>query len=197
VKEYQIVDFFLGERLKDEVQNIKPVQKQTKAGQRMKFKVYIAVGDGNGHVGLANKSAKEVANSIRAAINMAKLAIVPVRRGYWGSKIGQPHTVPAKLTGKAGSVRVRLVPAPRGTGLVASKRVKSIITLAGINDVFTSTEGKTKSTGNFVVAAFNAMKRTYSYLDPTLWRETRLVKQPNQEFSEFLSHETKKKVAAL
>merc|ERR1711916_287376 len=102
VKEYQIIDKFLGEELKDEVMKVKPVQKQTKAGQRTRFKAYVAVGDHNGHVGVGTKSAKEVATSIRGAIINAKLQLIPVRRGYWGAKIGNVHTVPCKLTGKCG-----------------------------------------------------------------------------------------------
>lgn len=39
VKECQIVDYFLGPALKDEVMKIMPVQKQTRAGQRTRFKV--------------------------------------------------------------------------------------------------------------------------------------------------------------
>ena len=39
VKEYQIVEYFLGSALKDEVMKIMPVQKQTRAGQRTRFKV--------------------------------------------------------------------------------------------------------------------------------------------------------------
>ena len=39
IKEYQIVEFFLGPALKDEVMKIMPVQKQTRAGQRTRFKV--------------------------------------------------------------------------------------------------------------------------------------------------------------
>lgn len=38
VKEYQIVEAFLGSALKDEVMKIMPVQKQTRAGQRTRFK---------------------------------------------------------------------------------------------------------------------------------------------------------------
>lgn len=32
------------------------------------------------------------------AIIAAKLSIVPVRRGYWGRKVGKPHTVPIKVS---------------------------------------------------------------------------------------------------
>lgn len=49
-------------------------------------------------MGLGVKCSKEVATAIRGAIILAKLSIVPVRRGYWGNKIGKPHTVPCKVS---------------------------------------------------------------------------------------------------
>ena len=59
--------------------------------------MFSAIGDYNGHIGLGVKCSKEVATAIRGAIILAKLSVVPVRRGYWGNKIGKPHTVPCKV----------------------------------------------------------------------------------------------------
>ena len=83
VKEYQVIDQLLPD-LKDEVMKIRSVQKQTRAGQRTRMKAVVIIGDYNGHVGLGIKTAKEVASAIKAAIIIAKLSIIPIRRGYWG-----------------------------------------------------------------------------------------------------------------
>lgn len=136
IKEYQVVDLLVP-GLKDEVMSIKPVQKQTRAGQRTRFKAFVAIGDGNGHLGLGVKCAKEVATAIRAAIILAKLSLIPVRRGYWGNALGEPHTVPVTVSGKVASVMCRLVPAPRGTGIVAAPASKRLLQLAGVEDCYT------------------------------------------------------------
>jgi len=164
IKEYQIVEYFLPPEkvLKDEVMKIMPVQKQTRAGQRTRFKAFVAVGDSNGHIGLGVKCSKEVATAIRGAIILAKLSVVPIRRGYWGSTFGTPHTVPCKVTGKCGSVSVRLLPAPKGTGLVAAPASKKLLSMAGLSDVYTAARGSTRTMGNFIKATFQALGRTYA-----------------------------------
>lgn len=187
VKEAEIIDFFLKDKLQDEVMKIMPVQKQSSAGQRTRFKAFVALGDNNGHIGLGVKCASEVATAIRGAITAAKLNVAPVRRGYWGRKGGLPHTVPCKVTGKCGSVRVRLIPAPRGTGLVSSPAGKKLMHMAGITDCYTSTRGHSRTMGNFIKAMFNALKATYGFLSPELWKENVLTPSPYQEHTDFLA----------
>ncbi|ATY58599.1 ribosomal S5 [Cordyceps militaris] len=191
IKEYQIVDHFLKDSLKDEVMKIKPVQKQTRAGQRTRFKAVVIIGDSQGHVGLGIKTSKEVATAIRSAIIIAKLSVIPVRRGYWGNNLGQPHSLPCKESGKCGSVTVRLIPAPRGTGLVASPAVKRFLQLAGVEDAYTSSAGSTKTLENTLKACFVAVSNTYGFLSPNLWKETKLLRSPLEEFSDSLK-ETKR-----
>merc|ERR1711972_993081 len=179
--------FFQPGDLKDEVMKIHPVQKMTSAGQRNRFVCYVLVGDQTGHIGLGNKCAKEVATAIRGGIIAAKLALIPVRRGYWGAKLGLPHTVPMKVHGKCGSVRVRLIPAPRGSGIVGSPVCKKMLHFAGVTDCFSCSCGHTRSKGNFMKATFEALRLTYSYLTPDLWRETLFAKAPFQEWSDYLA----------
>jgi len=196
MKEHQISDFIIGSKMQDEVMEIMPVQKQTCAGQRLRFKAFVIVGDFCGHVGFGVKGAKEVASAIRGAVNLAKINVVPVRRGYWGNKIGKPHTVPCKVTGKCGSTIVRLIPAPRGTGIVAAGVPKKLLNMAGIEDCYTQARGATSTLGNFAKATYAAIAKTYSYLTPDLWKETAFTKSPYQEFTDFLSKHHNPRVAA-
>merc|ERR1712014_53861 len=188
IKEYQIIDqFFVGGTLKDEVMKIHPVQKMSSAGQTNRFVCYVLVGDQNGHIGLGNKCAKEVATAIRGGIISAKLNLIPVRRGFWGNRIGYPHTVPMKVAGKCGSVHVRLVPAPRGSSVVGSPTMKKMLKFAGVQDCFTCSCGHTRTKGNFMKATIDALGNTYGYLTPDLWRPTHFVKSPFQEHTDFLA----------
>jgi len=190
VKEPEIIDHFFGDQLKDEVMKISPVQKMTQAGQRTRFRAYVAVGDFKGHIGLGHKTANEVANAIRGALIRAKLSLVPIRLGYWGAKFGAPHTVPVKVSGKCGSVMFRAIPAPRGTGVVAANVTKKFLAMAGVIDVYTAANGKTKSLGNFLTAAYFALARTYLFLTPDLWGATKFTSAPFQAHSDYL-RETK------
>eukprot|EP00766_Chilomastix_caulleryi_P003450 gnl/Chilomastix_caulleri/4532.p1 GENE.gnl/Chilomastix_caulleri/4532~~gnl/Chilomastix_caulleri/4532.p1 ORF type:complete len:106 (+),score=31.71 gnl/Chilomastix_caulleri/4532:171-488(+) len=81
--------------------------------------------------------------------------------GYWGSNAGLPHTVPCKLSGKCGSVRVRMIPAPRGAGIVASAIVRKVVEFAGISDVYTAQFGKSRTKMNSTHAAFLALRSSY------------------------------------
>ncbi|MCL4115875.1 UNVERIFIED_CONTAM: hypothetical protein GTU68_041079 [Idotea baltica] len=188
IKESEIVDKFLGEDLKEEVMEVKSVQKQTQAGQRTRFKAFAIVGDSKNYIGLGWKCHKEVQGAIKGAIIMAKLNLVPIKKSYWGNKIGSTHTVPCKVTGKSGSVKVRLIPAPRGAGLVAPPVSKKLYQFAGLQDVYTKTEGKTRTRGNFIKASYAALANTYIYNTPDFWGKSLISSHPYVVFEKELEN---------
>lgn len=90
------------------------------------------------------------------------------------------------MTGKCGSVSVRLIPAPRGTGVVGSLTLKKIMAFAGVQDVFSSSCGHTRTKGNFIKATFEALRLTFCFMTPDLWETRPFTLNPYQEFSDFL-----------
>lgn len=94
---------------------------------------------------------------------------------------------PFQVTGKCGSVLVRLIPAPRGTGIVSAPVPKKLLQMAGIDDCYTSSRGSTTTLGNFAKATYAAIAKTYAFLTPDLWKDIPLGKTPYQEHADFLS----------
>lgn len=161
LKEPEIVDVLLPD-LEDDVLEITMVQRMTDSGRRTKFRVTAVVGNRNGYVGIGTGKASQVAPAIQKAINNAKLNIFKVQRGCgsWECGCGGEHSLPFKVTGSAGSVRVTLIPGPKGLGIVAGDVAKRVIELAGVKDVWSFTKGQTKTTVNFAKATYEALKKT-------------------------------------
>ena len=158
LREPEIADLLLSE-IDDEVIDVNMVQRMTDSGRRVKFVITVAVGNNDGYVGLGQAKGKEVGSSIRKAIENAKINLIEIRRGCgsWECGCGKPHTVPFSVKGKSGSVEITLKPAPRGIGLATGDVAKKILTLAGVQDCWAFTRGKTKTTVNYAKAVYNAL----------------------------------------
>jgi len=170
IREPEIVDMLLPD-IQEEVIHIGIVQKQTDAGEKTRFKAIVAIGNGNGYVGLGSGKADQVRTAIEKAAKDARLNITLVRRGCgsWECGCGQPHSLPFEISGKSGSVVIKIIPGPRGLGLVASEVAKVILRLAGIKDCWTRSYGQTRTVPSFAYALYNALKRTYEIVTPMDW----------------------------
>ena len=139
--------------------------KVTKSGKRFHYSAMAIVGNEDGYVGIGKGRSNEPRLAVEKAIRRAKLNIIKVLRGCgsWECRCGGNHSIPCKTVGKSGSVRVILMPAPKGVGLVASDEMKKILRLAGIKDVWSKTFGNTQMYINLITATFNALKNLYAY----------------------------------
>ncbi|HEX9909077.1 MAG TPA: 30S ribosomal protein S5 [Thermoplasmata archaeon] len=161
LREPEIVDILLPE-LADEVLDVNMVQRMTDSGRRVKFAITVVVGNHDGFVGLGRLKGKEVGPAIRAAIDIAKINMIEIKRGCGSWQCGclTPHSLPFEVVGHSGSVVVTLKPAPRGTGLAVGDIAKSVLEMAGVKDAWGFTKGHTKTTINFSIAAFEALRKT-------------------------------------
>ena len=139
----------------------KQTQKKTSEGSRITFSSFAVVGNKDGYIGVGFGSAKETLPSKEKAIRKAKIGIIKIRRacGSWDCDCKQSHSIPFKVRGKSGSVEVTLIPAPRGTGLKAEKKISKILKLSGIQDIYSTTKGQTATKLNLFKACFEALKQ--------------------------------------
>ena len=175
ILESEIIDYLL--KLKSDILNIgqakgkfgggkrrawRQTQKKTKEGNVPTFACMTVVGNENGYVGLGVGKAKETLPARAKSLRKAKLGIIKIRRACasFDCTCGEAHTVPYIVEGKAGSCKVKLIPAPQGTGLVIGNECKKILRLAGIKDVYSATEGQIRTTMNLARACMEALSKT-------------------------------------
>ena len=172
IDDVRIVDLLVP-NLTENVLDVGRVQRQTDAGRKTLFVATAGVGNKNGIVGVSQAKAAGVGTAIRNAIILAKLNIIPVKRGCgsWECTCSNPHSIPFQVEGKVGSVRVVLKPAPKGLGLVIGDAAKSVLELAGIKDIWSKTFGDTRTTQNFSKAIFEALRSTYAISHISEWGE--------------------------
>ncbi len=142
----------------------KQTQKKTREGNKPNFACLAVVGNKDGYVGIGYGKAKETVPAREKAFRNAKLNIFKIRRGAgsWEDASQEPHSVPFAVDGKSGSVIIRLMPAPKGTGLVADSEVAKVLELAGIKNIWSKTRGQRKVKINVIKALEKALRKLTS-----------------------------------
>jgi len=136
-------------------------QKKTMEGNKPSFATCAIIGDRNGHIGLGYGKSRETVPAREKAIRKAKLNIMKIRRGCgsWQCNCKDAHSIPFEVEGRCGSLRVKLMPAPKGTGLCAAGEVAKILSMAGIKDIWSKHSGNTTSRINFILAVMDALRK--------------------------------------
>jgi len=194
ISEPQIVDLLLP-NLKNEIIYIggssgkgggirrtasKRTTRMHKSGRRFRVTVMVVVGNENGYVGVgvgAGPPGKH-RDVIDKAIQKAKLNLIPVRRGCgsWECGCGTMHSIPFESFGKCASVKIKLMPAPKGIGLTVSNEIKKVMRLAGISDIWCKSRGQRSTRMNLIRAVFNALKNINDYrLEPEKEEELGII----------------------
>lgn len=139
--------------------------KMHSSGRRFRTSAFFVVGDGNGIIGVGRGASVEPRTAMEKSLRKAKLNVIKIKRGCgdWECRCGLEHSIAFKTKGHSGSVRVELMPAPRGVGLVADNETKKILRMAGIKDIWVKTFGNTSNRINLALAVFDALRKLYVY----------------------------------
>ena len=133
----------------ENVVQISRVTKVVKGGKKLSFRAIVIVGNKKGQVGVGCAKASEVIIAIQKAIadGRKNVITVPIFK----------TTIPHPIQGKSGAGAVVLRPASQGTGIIAGGAVRSVLELAGIENILAKSLGS-KAPLNAANATLNALK---------------------------------------
>lgn len=154
--------------LKEKVANIRRVTKVTKGGKKFSFRVIVIVGDYKSIIGFGIGKSSEISQAIKKASHNAKKELICV-------PITKTSTINKLITGNYGSAKILLKPAKLGTGIIAGSATRSIMQLAGLQNIIAKQLGPNNILNN-VSATFEALKKLSKFLKVTKMRQLPIEK---------------------
>ena len=146
------------------------VTKVVKGGKKLSFRAIVIVGNKKGQVGVGCAKASEVIIAIQKAIadGRKNVITVPIFK----------TTIPHPVQAKSGAGCVMLRPASQGTGIIAGGAVRSVLELAGIENILAKSLGS-KAPLNAANATLEALKSLSTFGD--------MAKKRGLSMAEFLN----------
>lgn len=134
----------------EKIVQVNRVSKKTQGGNTIGFSVLTVVGDKKGKVGVGLGKAPDVSSAIKKGVSIAKKHAISIPIVN--------DSIPFEYRIKLGAAEIILKPAPKGSGVIAGGAVRSVVTLAGIENISSKVLG-TKNQASNVYATIEALKR--------------------------------------
>ena len=134
--------------LKEKMIAVNRVTKVVKGGRILGFAALTVVGDGDGRVGMGKGKSKEVPAAVQKAMEEARRNMVKVTL--------KNGTLQHRVSGHHGAANVIMMPAPKGTGIIAGGPMRAVFEVVGITDVVAKSHGSSNPY-NMVRATLDAL----------------------------------------
>jgi small subunit ribosomal protein S5 len=132
--------------------DIRRTARMVAGGRRFSFRALVIIGNKNGKVGVGLAKGADVTIAVEKAVNQAKKYLINVA-------ITENKSIPQMVEAKFGAAKVMLKPAPKGRGIIAGGAVRTICSLAGIENVVSKIIGRTTNKLNNAEATIKALKK--------------------------------------
>ena len=129
--------------------------KVMRGGRRFSFSALVVAGDGRGVVGYGYGKGRDVPTAVEKAKRNARKRL---KRVFLDGE-----TIPHRVVGRFGASKVLLIPASKGTGVIAGAPVRAVLEMAGVKDILTKSFGSNNP--------INLVKATLAGLEQLLTRE--------------------------
>ncbi len=142
----------------ERVVNIDRVARVVKGGRRFRFRALVIVGDHKGKVSMGIAKGADVTTAVTKAVDIAKKNFQEV--------VIVNGTIPHEIETKVGGAKIFLKPAARGTGLIAGGVVRTVLEVAGIQNVLSKSHGSSNkiNTAYATLAALSALQHPDTWL---------------------------------
>jgi small subunit ribosomal protein S5 len=137
--------------LREKMISVNRVTKVVKGGRIMGFAALTVVGDGDGRIGMGKGKAREVPMAVQKAMDEA-------RRNMFKVSL-KGGTLYHEVVGHHGASSVIMMPAPKGTGIIAGGPMRAVFEVMGITDVVAKSHGSTNPY-NLVRATLDALRKS-------------------------------------
>jgi len=134
--------------LREKMIAINRVTKVVKGGRILGFAALTVVGDGDGRVGMGKGKSKEVPAAVQKAMEEARRNMIKVTL--------KNGTLQHRVSGHHGAANVIMMPAPKGTGIIAGGPMRAVFEVVGITDVVAKSHGSSNPY-NMVRATLDAL----------------------------------------
>jgi len=135
--------------LREKMIAINRVTKVVKGGRILGFAALTVVGDGDGRVGMGKGKSKEVPAAVQKAMEEARRNMIKVTL--------KNGTLQHRVSGHHGAANVIMMPAPKGTGIIAGGPMRAVFEVVGITDVVAKSHGSSNPY-NMVRATLDALR---------------------------------------
>ena len=125
----------------ERVVSIQRVTKVVKGGKKMSFRAVVVIGNEQGKVGVGVGKAGDVITAVRKGVTDGKKNIIAV-------PLTTSNSIPHPINGRFGAAKLVLRPSAPGSGVIAGSSIRTVLELAGIQNILSKQLGSNNLLNN-------------------------------------------------